>query len=677
MKLRILALSIASLSLPAHADDSVIHRVSIDGSRSSTLGLLDAANAGMVGQKKLESMVTYRPGELLEAIPGVIVSQHSGEGKANQFYLRGFNLDHGTDLRTTLDEMPVNQRSHSHGQGWTDMNFLIPELAARIDYKKGPFSAQNGDFASAGSAAITYANRLSQSIASFTLGQFNYRRALLAASPEFADGNLLYAIEATHNDGPFVKGDQFKKVNAVLRYAEGFANNGYNVTAMLYTGKWNATDQIPLRAVTSGQLDRFDSIDKSDGGESHRYSLSGTWRRTNSDEASKISAYLIQSQLDLFSNFTYFMDDPINGDQFSQPDKRVTSGLNASHTWHSHINGKNTDVTVGIQAQNDNIYNGLNKTKQRATLSTVRRDHIVESSLGSYLDVSTRWNEFVRSNVGLRHDYYRFQVDSDRTANSGTSSDQLISPNFNLAFGPWSKTELFVNIGQGFHSNDARATQTRIDPQSLDSTERSPGLVRSHGKEIGIRSEIIPRVQTSVSLYRLDFDSELSFVGDAGTTEAGAPSQRHGVEVSAYYQASPWLNLELDAAYAKARWKDAPPDQSRIVGAIEGVMQFSAIFDKLGPWSGALRLRHFGPRALLEDNSVRSKASTTINGRISYKFSPSLKLELEGFNLSNRKDSAIDYYYASQLKGESAPRDDIHFHPLEPRSFRLMLIKSF
>ncbi|WMW81407.1 TonB-dependent receptor [Undibacterium cyanobacteriorum] len=677
MKLRILALSIAALALPAHADDSVIHRVSIDGSRSSLLGLLDAANAGSIGQKKLEAMVTYRPGELLEAIPGVIVSQHSGEGKANQFYLRGFNLDHGTDLRTTLDDMPVNQRSHSHGQGWTDMNFLIPELAARIDYKKGPFSASNGDFASAGSAAITYANRLSQNIFTGTVGQNNFQRALLAGSPEFGAGNILYAVEATHNDGPFIKGDQFRKLNAVLRYAEGFANNGYNLTAMLYRGQWNATDQIPLRAVDAGQLNRFDSIDKSDGGEAHRYSLSGTWRRTSSDDATKFSAYLIHKQLDLFSNFTYFMDDPINGDQFSQPDKRVTSGLNASHTWHSHINGNNTDLTIGAQLQNDNIFNGLNKTKQRALLSNVRLDHIVETSIGTYLDLSTRWSEVFRTNAGLRYDHYRFDVLSDSVENSGRSSDQLFSPNFNIALGPWRKTEFFINVGNGFHSNDARATQTRLDPQSLEKTDRSPGLVRSHGKELGLRSELIPQVQTSVSLYRLDFDSELSFVGDAGTTEAGAPSRRDGIEVSAYYQAQNWLNLELDAAYAKARWKNAVAGQDRIVGAIEGVVQFSAIFDKLGPWSGALRLRYFGPRALLEDNSVRSKSSAILNGRISYKINPGLKLELEGFNLANRKDSAIDYYYASQLKGESQPQDDIHFHPLEPRSFRLMLVKSF
>ncbi|MBC3881084.1 TonB-dependent receptor [Undibacterium sp. LX40W] len=678
MKLQTLSLSILiAFHASAYADDSVVHRVSIDGSRSSQLGLLDAANAGTIGQKKLESMTTYRPGELLEAIPGVIVSQHSGEGKANQFYLRGFNLDHGTDLRTTIDEMPVNQRSHSHGQGWTDLNFLIPELAARMDYKKGPYSSTTGDFSSAGSAAITYANRLRQSIFSSTVGEHNYQRALLAASPDFANGSLLYALELMHNDGPFVQGDNFKKVNAVLRYSEGFANNGFNLSAMAYRGSWNATDQIPLRAVENGSLNRFDAIDHSDGGQAHRYSLSGVWRRTTNDEASKLNAYIIHNQLDLFSNFTYYMDDPLNGDQFSQPDQRVTSGINASHTWHSHLNGYNTDFTVGTQIQHDNIFNGLNKTRERQVLSTVRHDHIKELSAGLYADVSTRWSEYFRSNVGLRFDRFQFHVRSDWLENSGSTSDQLLSPSASLVFSPWKQNEFYLNLGRGFHSNDARATLTRIDPQSLQATEVSPGLARSSGQELGIRSEWLPGLQTSISLYRLDFDSELNFVGDAGTTEAGRPSRRHGIELSSSYQASSWLSLDLDAAYARARYRHAEPISQYVVGAIEGVAQLSATVDKLGPWSGALRLRYFGPRALTEDNLVRSRPSTTLNGRISYKWTSSLKVELEGFNLSNRRDSAIDYYYASQLKGETSAKEDKHFHPIEPRSFRLMLIKSF
>jgi hypothetical protein len=623
-------------------------------------------------------MSTYRPGELLEAIPGVIVSQHSGEGKANQFYLRGFNLDHGTDLRTTVDDMPVNQRSHSHGQGWTDLNFLIPELSARLDYKKGPYSSATGDFSSAGTAAITYANRLTSNIVSASLGQNGFGRVLVAGSPDFADGSFLYALETMKNDGPFIHPDDFKKINAVMRYSQGYANNGFNLSAMLYKAKWNATDQIPERALKDGTLkSRYDTIDTSDGGAAHRYSLSGTWRRTDARDASKVNAYIINNSLDLFSNFTYFMDDPINGDQFSQPDRRVTSGINASHTWHAHVDGKDTDFTFGTQLQNDNIFNGLHKTKAREQISSVRKDHITETSLGFYVDASTHWNDFFRTNFGLRHDSYRFQVASDRAENSGNTNDQMISPSASFVWGPWNKTEFFFNLGNGFHSNDARATLTTIDPQSLQASAKSPGLVRSRGSELGLRTEVIPRLKTAISLYRLDFDSELNFVGDAGTTEAGRPSRRVGLEISNAYQALDWLSIDFDAAYAKARSRDFNKLDNRLIGAVEGVAQLALTVDKLGAWSAAFRLRYFGPRSLTEDNTVRSRSSTTLNGHITYKFSPRLKVELEGFNLSNRKTSAIDYYYTSQLKGESSPKDDIHFHPSESRSFRLMLIQTF
>ena len=288
MRLRILPCALAALFSPllvhpaAHADDFVIQRVLVEGVRASQLGIADSANAGSVSQKELEMRTIYRPGELLEAAPGLIVSQHSGEGKANQFYLRGFNLDHGTDLATYVDEMPVNQRSHAHGQGWTDLNFLIPELTARLDYRKGPYSAREGDFASAGSASVTYANRLARDVATLSVGQNGYARTALAASRDAAGGALTYALELLHNDGPFTHPDDYQKVNGVLRYSRGYANNGWSVTAMAYHGRWNSTDQIPERAVDDGRIGRFDLVDDTDGGEARRYSLSGVWRQTRS-----------------------------------------------------------------------------------------------------------------------------------------------------------------------------------------------------------------------------------------------------------------------------------------------------------------------------------------------------------------------------------------------------------
>jgi hypothetical protein len=672
MRLRILPCTLAALfsHTLAHADDFVIQRVLVEGARASQLGIADSANAGSVGQKELEMRTIYRPGELLEAAPGLIASQHSGEGKANQFYLRGFNLDHGTDLATYVDDMPVNQRSHAHGQGWTDLNFLIPELTARLDYRKGPYSAREGDFASAGSAAVTYANRLVRDVATLSVGQNGYARTALAASKDAAGGALTYALELLHNDGPFTHPDDYQKVNGVLRYSRGYANNGWSVTAMAYHGRWNSTDQIPERAVDDGRIGRFGLVDDTDGGEARRYSLSGVWRRTAADSASKVNAYIIRNQLDLWSNFTYFMDDPVHGDQFAQPDRRVTSGVNALHTWHAHRGDSITaDISVGLQAQNDNIFNGLLHTQARQTLSITRQDHIVETSGAAWVESATRWGELVRSIVGLRADRYRFRVHGDQAANAGSAGDTLLSPSLNLVFGPWKSSELYLNYGQGFHSNDARGAVTSAEP-----------LVRSRGMEIGLRTEAIPKNQTALSLYRLDFDSELTYVGDAGTTEAGPPSRRIGIEFSNYYKPVKWLSIDFDAAFARARSREVDAGQDRIPGAVEGVGQLAITASQLGrdgAWEGALRLRYFGPRPLIEDNSVRSHASTTLNGRIGYRIARDLRLELEGFNLANKRVSSIDYYYASRLAGEAEAHEDIHFHPLESRSFRLTLIKNW
>lgn len=663
----------------AFAQENTLGEVTIYSSRTSQLGIADTANAGIVTQQQLEARTVYRPGELLEAMPGLIVSQHSGEGKANQFYLRGFNLDHGTDLRTTVDGMLVNQRSHTHGQGWTDLNFLIPELTARLEYNKGPYYASEGDFASAGTASVIYANKLEQGIASIGIGQNGYYRTLLADSPKVGNGNLLYALEIFHNNGPFTHSDNYRKFNGVLRYSEGNSANGFNVSAMAYKAKWNATDQIPLRAINAGMLSRFDAIDPTDGGESHRYSLSGEWHQTTAATSTKVNAYMIHNKLGLFSNFTYFLDDPINGDQFYQPDRRTTTGLNASQAWRANWLGREMENTVGLQVQNDNIFNGLYSTKARQVLSTTRQDHIVESSVGAYFENKIVWADKFRTVAGLREDYYRFNVNSNNPANSGTASDSIASPKLSLIFGPWAKTEYYFNVGYGFHSNDARGTTITVDPKNptVSANKVSP-LVRSKGIELGARTEVISELQSALSIYQLDFDSELIFQGDAGTTQAGRPSRRTGFEFSNYYKPAKWLTVDADVAFARARFRDADPAGSRIPGAVEGVVSVALAIDHVGPYFGAMQLRYFGPRPLIEDNSVRSKSTATLNGRIGYKFNPKMRIELEGFNLTNRQDSAIDYYYMSRLPGEPvAGVNDIHFHPIESRSFRVTLTSNF
>ena len=671
--------ALAALSPAAHAGgEQELQRVTVTGSATGQVGVADSANVGTVTQKQLEARTVYRPGELLEAAPGLIVSQHSGEGKANQFYLRGFNLDHGTDLRTTVDGMLVNQRSHGHGQGWTDLNFVIPELATGLRYKKGPYYADEGDFSSAGAVEITYADALPQGIANLGVGHNGYRRLLLADSPALGSGRLLYALETLHNDGPFDKPDDFRKRNGVLRYSQGDRANGWNLTGMGYSASWNATDQIPRRAVEAGQLGRFDLIDPTDGGRSHRYSLAGAWRQSSEKRSTEVNAHVAHWKLELFSNFTYFLDNPVDGDQFAQPDRRTTSALNVRHAWASKAFGRDAEMQVGVQLQNDNISNALLTTKARQEVSATRRDRIVEGSVGVWFDQGVRWTPTFRTVAGLRADAYRFDVNSDRAENSGRRTASIVSPKLNLIFGPWAKTELYVNLGRGFHSNDARGTVIGVDPKTNDPVDRVTPLSRAAGFELGLRTSPLPGLQTALSVYRLNLDSELVFVGDAGTTAAGRPSRRIGFELANYYQHGDWLTIDADLAFAQARFRDRAVEGNRIPGAVEGVASLAVAVDNLGPWFGGLQWRFFGARPLIEDDSVRSKPTSLLNGRIGYRIGPRLKLELEGFNLANRKASAIDYFYTSRLPGEPAGGvDDIHFHPIESRSFRLSLNASF
>jgi hypothetical protein len=339
----------------------------------------------------------------------------------------------------------------------------------------------------------------------------------------------------------------------------------------------------------------------------------------------------------------------------------VTGALDVEHRWN--------DWRAGLQLQNDNIYNGLYKTAARRRLATTREDHVVETSVAAFVEKATRWTPALRTLAGVRIDDYRFDVDSSLAGGSGRSHASRASPTLSVVAGPWQKTELYFNAGAGFHSNDARGATSHADPVTP--------LARAVGLELGARSEFVKGMQSALSLYRLDFDSELVFVGDAGTTEAGRPSRRTGVEFSNYYKPNRWISIDADLAFARARFRDAEGGGARIPGAVEGVGSLALAVDHVGPWYGALQLRYFGPRPLVQDNSVRSRPTSTLNGRIGYRVTAHLKLEVEGFNLVNRRDSAVDYFYVSRLKGEAGASGDVHFHPIEARSFRVTLSSAF
>ncbi len=652
-------------------------QVRIIGHYENAVGTSDAASQGYITPQLIEARPMLRPGEVLEYVPGVIITQHSGDGKANQYFLRGFNLDHGTDFLTTIDHMPVNMPTHAHGQGYSDINFLLPELVSRVEYKKGPYFADEGDFSSAGAADIVYYTKMPKGVASLGLGSNGYRRAMAANSFDAGPGHLLYGFELFHNDGPWINPEDYRKLNGVLRFSQGTNADGYTVSVMGYTGKWNATDQIPRRAVDDGTISRFGAIDPTDGGKTSRYSLSLDRHKTlENGGVFHMDVYAIKYRLNLFSDFTFFLDNPVNGDQFEQSDARTIVGLTPSWVFTGKWDERQTTHRFGLDARRDNMTVGLFHTEARervdtaTTPSTVRSDKVTQTGVGLYYENTLQWTDSFRSIAGVREDFYGARVDSDLAANSGTTSARITSPKLNFVFGPFDKTEYFLNYGQGFHSNDARGT-------TIAAATKVPALVKTRGEEIGVRTEMVPHLQSSLSLWRLTLDSELVFKGDAGTTEASRSSLRRGIEWSNRYIPHDWLLVDLDVSASRAQFTDGDPKGSYIPGAIDRVASLGVTVKDLGPWSGTVHARYFGPRPLVEDNNQRSQSSVVFSARASYKVDAKTSVNFDVFNLFNRKSNDIEYYYLSQRCPTCAPEKDIHFPPAEPRTVRLAMVARY
>lgn len=659
--------------------------VEVRAGTENLVGIAVAASEGEVSRARIANQPLLRPADLLEMVPGLVVGQHSGEGKANQYFLRGFNLDHGTDFRTTVAGVPVNLPSHAHGQGYTDLNFLIPELVASMRFRKGPYYTDEGDFSSAGAVHVDYLRRIDGTLAQVGLGSGRHARSLLAGSPQLGSGRLLYALEWSHSDGPWVVPENFRKENAVLRYSEGTLLDGFSVTAMAYRGNWTASDQLPQRAVAAGTLDPYGSLDPASGGQTRRLSLSADWSQRVADGRRKANVWLLDSSLSLYSNFTYCLNDIAttgtcaSGDQFLQSERRRAGGFAASTSHIGERAGVEYENSIGVEMRSDRIHpGGLYATSGRELSSTVREDNIRQQSLAVHAQSEQRWLPFLRTTFGLRADLYRFAVDSDLALNSGRAADQLLSPKFGLVLGPWRGGELYFNLGSGFHSNDARGTTQRVDPASGEALKRVTPLVKTRGAELGLRTRVAQGWQGSIAVWRLEVDSELVFVGDAGTTEPSRASRRQGVELSSRLSLRHGLSLDTDLAWSRARFTGGEEGEGFWVrGAAPFVASLGLTAEGRGPWSAALRLRHLAARPLIEDNSVRSAASTLLNLRVSRQLAPKAQVTLDIFNLLDRRVSDVEYWYVSQLPGEAAPVADRHAHPAHPRSARLALAYRF
>jgi outer membrane receptor protein involved in Fe transport len=701
-------------SVPATAEGSGARN---PGSHAIVQAPVNSSSEKNVSGADVNARPFSRPAEALEVVPGLIVTQHSGDGKANQYFLRGYNLDHGTDLAISVDDMPVNMRTHAHGQGYSDLNFLIPELISSINIRKGPYFADEGDFSSVGSVHINLLSSI-QTMASMTVGSFGYRRVLGVTSTRFGDGTLLIAGEANTYNGPWDNPDDLRKFNGVVRYTQGTTEDGFSLTAMAYANRWNSTDQIPSRAIGSGEIGLYGAIDPSDGGNSNRFSLSGRWAQADESGSSKANFYIIKSSLNLWNNFTYFFTDPVNSDQFHQHDDRILGGINASRAFKSRFAGLPMETEIGVQSRDDDIRLGLNNTVQRQFLSPIRNDAVQEGSVGVFVQNTLHWTDWWRTTIGWRGDFYQSSVDSVFTpANSGSAHAFIGSPKVGAVFGPFAKTEFFVSAGEGFHSNDARGVTITESPTDGSARQASPFLVKTRGAEVGLRSKQIPGLTSAVSLFLLDSASEILFLGDAGDTAASRPSRRYGIEWTNDYRPLPWLSIEGDIAATHARFRGDDPAQAALFASLAGFpaaqignapgnyipgapsMIASAGFtlgDKIG-WFSGLRYRYFGPRPLTEDVAFVSPATGLLNGRLGYRFDNGWRVQLDGFNLLNSRSDQITYAYGSLIKSDSlfamcfpamgaptAPAAvcqtgvmDRVLHPVEPLAVRLTVAGQF
>jgi hypothetical protein len=527
----------------------------IDNPAENLVGVASAGSEGAITAAQLSVRPVNRAAEVLETVPGMVISQHSGEGKANQYYLRGFNLDHGFDFAQTVAGIPVNMPTHAHAQGYADSNFLIPELVSGVQFRKGPYYAENGDFSSAGSANINYFNVLERPVVSLTGGSFGYGRFLAAGSPKVGAGNLLAAFEWERDNGPWVSPNNKDKFNGVVRYTRGNARNGLALTFLGFRNHWHSTDQIPQRAVDSGLISRFGFIEESDGGETHRYSGIVDWQRSEANNSTRLTGYLQRYGVQLFHNFTYFLNDPINGDQFEQFEERWTSGAKLTHRRLVHVGGKSAESAFGVDVRSDSVGGplGLYPTRETVRLSTVRADDVDQQSVGLFGDTEIEWSRKVRTMVGVRGDIYHWNVRSDNSLNSGEKSAAIVSPKVTAAFGPWRGTELYANWGLGFHSNSGLGVVLRVDPLTGEPADTAPPFARAQGGEFGVRTVPVRGLQTTATLWYLGFDSELIYVGDSGSTEAGPATRRMGVEITNYVFPNRWTAMDLDLSFSRAR----------------------------------------------------------------------------------------------------------------------------
>ena len=605
-----------------------------------------------------------RPADVLRLIPGLIINQHQGGGKAEQYLIRGFDADHGTDLAIFVDGVPVNLRSHAHGQGYADLHFLIPETIRAIDVSKGPYFPEYGDFDTAGVVKFITRDYVEENTLEISGGSFNTQRYLALLSPTRDALKTFIAVEGYRNDGPFEHPNGYLRFNL---FAKATANLNEDMRLSLwgshYRAEWHGSGEIPARAVRAGLIDRFGAIDPNEGGVTERTNLNLDYVWTLSErQRLSLNTYVSYYRLSLFNDFTFFLNDPDHGDMINQRDTRFVAGLDAQYEIKSQPFGIPLTSTAGLQYRIDTPHVVLANAVQRHQVSRTQDVDIVEQSFSPFVKFDLTPIDKVRLVTGARGDVFTFDV-KERVNTTGdrlTGTATKARPNVkaNLILGPWASTEFFGNFGTGFHSNDARA---------VISNPKLEALPTATGYEFGLKSRLLPRTELFATYWFMDLSSELVFVGDEGTTEPRGRTHREGVEAGAKVRLLDWLTFTGDLTYtAKAEFVETGQ-------AIPLAPIWTARADLTArlPWglSSSFEMRHVGDRWADEDRHQTARGYTLFNwtGRYRYKnFEAFLSIE----NLTNTEWREAQFFFTSRLPGEPAAGvDDIHFTPGTPRSF--------
>ncbi len=663
------------------AANTISPEIIVTGRAANLIGIAQSASEGQIGKVDLENRPIQRVGELLEVIPGLIATQHSGGGKANQYFLRGFNLDHGTDFAQFIDGVPINLRTHAHGQGFTDLNFIVPEFVESIDYSKGPYRADVGDFDTAGSAKFKTVDTAAPFITGSIgfdgfFGKPDFYRIVAGGSQKLGVGDVFLGGEVRYDKGPFEIPGDLRLFNALVKWTGPVGGGTLRTTLEGYHVDFRSAEQVPQRAIDSGLIDRLGFLDPYLGGATTRVLASANWTQ---DGATPLTAlvYANYYKFKLVSNFTYFLDDPVHGDEFEQRDRRFVLGGRVDKKFTFDV-GVPVELLVGADTRADLIAPaGLYHTEFGRIRSVIRQDRVDEESVGVFAEATIHPIETVRIVLGLRGDGYAFDVQSNIAANSGHSTAGIVSPKASVAWTPIKQIELYANYGEGFHSNDGRGTAITVSPSDgVTPVDKDTALVKARGYEVGARAKPINGLTLTATYWWLNLKSELQFQGDAGETSPVGPSKRSGYELSAFYKPGDWLTLDAQYSRSYARETDLPPGMDHIPNALESVISAGAVV-KYQRASAAVRIRHFGAYPIIEDNSVRAAPLTVVNARIGYDFGR-FELAADLLNALNARDNEIEYFYTSRLPGEPLNGvDDRHIKPIEPRELKVSATLRF